>query len=306
VKVSVIIPNYNHAAYLKQRIESVLNQTYRDFELILLDDASTDYSRDIIESYRSHPAISHVVYNNVNLGSPFSQWEKGLKLAKGEWVWIAESDDYADSSFLEKMLVAVSKMPNVGLAYSDSHIVQYGYAESETFGSLKNVRFNTTRWSHDHTNNGVDEIENYLLAGGTINNTSAVLFKRNILLQAEPFDRQFRFIGDKYIFIKVLAISDILYVAHGLNYYRNPFNTKHADKLIYYFYEHFLVLDWVSKHVKMRNEKFNEAFELNTRNSVFRNWNRVKFKIYLRIFLMNPWLAVKCFFRNLMAPFLEL
>lgn len=64
--VSVIVPNYNHAPYLKPRIDSIVNQTYHDFELILLDDCSTDNSREILESYRSNPHVTHIVYNEQN------------------------------------------------------------------------------------------------------------------------------------------------------------------------------------------------------------------------------------------------
>ena len=70
--VSVIIPNYCHARYLKQRIDSVLAQTYSDIEVVLLDDCSTDSSREILESYRSHPRIKQIVYNDRNSGSAFA------------------------------------------------------------------------------------------------------------------------------------------------------------------------------------------------------------------------------------------
>ena len=66
--ISIIVPNYNHAPYLKQRIDSILNQTYQDFELILLDDCSSDKSRDIIESYRTNPHVTQIVYNDNNSG----------------------------------------------------------------------------------------------------------------------------------------------------------------------------------------------------------------------------------------------
>jgi glycosyltransferase involved in cell wall biosynthesis len=102
--VSVIIPNYNHAAYLNERIDSVLNQTFRDFEVILLDDCSTDNSREIIESYRGHEKISQIEYNEVNSGSTFIQWKKGLDLAQGDWIWIAESDDVASNEFLSNAI----------------------------------------------------------------------------------------------------------------------------------------------------------------------------------------------------------
>ena len=99
--VSVIIPNYNHAVYLDERIKSVLNQTYQNFELIILDDCSPDNgaSMAIIEKYRNNPHISHIVYNDVNSGSTFKQWHKGLELAKGDLIWIAESDDNCEKSF---------------------------------------------------------------------------------------------------------------------------------------------------------------------------------------------------------------
>ncbi|MFM7595916.1 MAG: glycosyltransferase family 2 protein [Flavobacteriales bacterium] len=93
--VSVIIPNYNHAPFLKERIDSVLNQSYSHVEVILLDDCSSDNSREIIEEYRRNEKVKHIVYNQKNSGNTFIQWQKGVELALGEWVWIAESDDRA-------------------------------------------------------------------------------------------------------------------------------------------------------------------------------------------------------------------
>src|SRR3984893_17231816 len=101
-KVSVIIPNYNHAAYLRQRIDTVLRQTYQDFEVILMDDCSTDDSRTIISEYSSDPRI-RIELNETNSGSTFRQWKKGIALARGEYIWIAESDDYSDERFLEQL-----------------------------------------------------------------------------------------------------------------------------------------------------------------------------------------------------------
>jgi glycosyltransferase involved in cell wall biosynthesis len=102
MRVSVIVPNYNHAEYLKQRIDSILNQTYRDFELIILDDGSTDNSREIIDDYVSRFPFIISRFNEVNSGSPFIQWDSGVNKAEGELIWIAESDDFAETTFLEK------------------------------------------------------------------------------------------------------------------------------------------------------------------------------------------------------------
>ena len=100
--VSVIIPNYNHEKFLQQRIDSVLNQTFQDFEVILLDDSSIDESLEILNKYENHPKVSHLIINKMNSCNPFKQWEKGIKLAKGDFIWIAESDDFAENCFLEE------------------------------------------------------------------------------------------------------------------------------------------------------------------------------------------------------------
>ena len=86
-QVSVIIPNFNHAAYLDQRINSVLNQTYQDFEVILLDDCSTDNSKEVLLKYSDNMKVAHVIFNDKNCGSTFNQWKKGLHLAKGKYIW---------------------------------------------------------------------------------------------------------------------------------------------------------------------------------------------------------------------------
>ena len=78
---SVIIPNYNHSAYLDERIQSILNQSFQDFEIIILDDCSTDNSIEIIEKYRNEPKVSHIILNSQNSGSTFIQWNKGFEYA---------------------------------------------------------------------------------------------------------------------------------------------------------------------------------------------------------------------------------
>ena len=103
--VSVIIPNYNHAAYLDERIQSVLKQTYQNFELIILDDCSPDNgaSRDVIEKYRDNPHVCHIIYNEANSGFTFKQWHKGMELEKGELIRIAESDDACEKTLLDTL-----------------------------------------------------------------------------------------------------------------------------------------------------------------------------------------------------------
>ena len=100
----------NHARFLPKRVDSILGQTFQDFELILLDDCSTDDSRSILSKYADDPRV-RIELNEVNSGSPFKQWNEGVRLAHGGYVWIAESDDYADEKLLERLVAVLDAGP---------------------------------------------------------------------------------------------------------------------------------------------------------------------------------------------------
>ena len=106
IKISVIVPNYNYGRFLYQRIYSILNQNYKIFELIILDDKSKDNSMEIIENIvnRINKYIDvRLIKNDVNSGNAFNQWQKGLEMAHGDYVWICEADDYCKKNFLKKL-----------------------------------------------------------------------------------------------------------------------------------------------------------------------------------------------------------
>ena len=99
--ISIIIPAYNAADYLAQTIESVLNQTYSDFELILIDDGSTDRTREIIKDYQCKDA--RIKYFYKENGGVSSARNLGLQKATGDFVSFLDSDDLWDRRFLESM-----------------------------------------------------------------------------------------------------------------------------------------------------------------------------------------------------------
>ena len=97
----------------------MLRQTCQDFEVILLDDCSIDESRSILSEYVDDPRV-RIEFNAVNSGSTFKQWNKGVRLARGEYVWLAESDDYADERLLERLVAVLDADPTVMFAYCRS------------------------------------------------------------------------------------------------------------------------------------------------------------------------------------------
>ena len=124
--VSVIVPNYNHGKYLRQRLDSIYQQTYKNLEVILLDDASSDDSVCILKEYaQKYSDCTRLFINEKNSGKVFHQWNKGLSQARGEYVWIAESDDYCDRNFLKEVLQGL-RHQSVMLSFARSVFVQNG------------------------------------------------------------------------------------------------------------------------------------------------------------------------------------
>jgi glycosyltransferase involved in cell wall biosynthesis len=217
-KVSVVIPNYNHAPYLCERVDSVLSQTYNDLEVFILDDASSDESYDVLARYYSKPNVS-ILVNSRNSGTAFSQWNRGISRARGKYIWIAESDDSADPRFLETLVPLLDENPEIGLAYCESLLINKEGLQIGTSSDWTND-LDPVRWHSDFVNNGRDEVRNYLIRKNTIPNASAVLVRQSVLSQTLPVDSSFRLCGDWMHWGKMLLRADIAHVAEPLNYWR--------------------------------------------------------------------------------------
>ena len=208
--VSVVVPNYNHAPYLKVRIDSILNQTYQDFELILLDDCSSDNSREVLESYRSNPHVAHIEYNEHNSGTPFLQWDKGIKLAKGDWIWIAESDDWADLNFLEKVMEMASLHPECGVIYAMAR-----YMQNEKLKWAPECDGNTYLYSGEKYNC------EHMLFGNQIYNVSMVVFRKELYekVQTDSFVNM-HLCGDWMCYTQLCKQTYVAHINSLLSYYR--------------------------------------------------------------------------------------
>lgn len=270
-KVSVIIPNYNHAQYLSKRIGSVLAQTYDDFEVIILDDCSTDNSKEIIETYRDHPRISKIVYNEVNSGSTFRQWNKGVSLAKGEWVWLAESDDIAEPHFLDALMSKVVDSDNLGIVYCQSYRMNSNGEVTGSWLDWTNV-FDENLFLQDFQMNGLEYIEKFLVNRNTIPNASAVVFRKSAYLAVGGADVEIKNCADWLLWLKLLLDYNIAYVPLSLNYFRYHENSVIAkavknrnESTFYEMYDRSMRLRLHDSLIKIRAEG------CNIDNTVFKN-----------------------------------
>lgn len=221
--VSVIVPNYNHEPYLKQRLDSIFQQSYRNIEVILLDDCSTDGSRSILEEYRGrYPQLVRTCFNEMNSGGVFRQWAKGIKEANGDLIWIAESDDYCDTHMLERLVNCLCNK-TVVLAYGKSKFVdRNGQPLDYTFESYIMDLEHAYKWGGPYVDTGFGEVLSGLGIINTIPNASSVVFRRpqNLAILEDEDWLAMRVAGDWVFYLHVIRNGAVAYRPDATNYYR--------------------------------------------------------------------------------------
>ena len=206
--VSVIIPNYNHARYLEQRLDSVFNQTYQNFEVIILDDCSTDNSLEVINRYKDNPHLSQIVVNETNSGSTFKQWDKGIHLANGDVIWIAESDDYCELNMLEELVNAYTHRKDTVLAYTPTILVNDD-------GSRQNHPY----VGRNQYIRGNRYIKHYLTLFNWIMNASCVIFSKQAALNVKDDYKKYKGAGDYLFWVEIARQGNVAIVNKPLAYF---------------------------------------------------------------------------------------
>ena len=228
-KVSIILPNFNHQLFLKERLDSIFNQTFQDFEVIVLDDASTDGSMIILNEYKNHPKVFQFIINKKNSGSPFKQWKKGMQLARGEYIWIAETDDYADENFLETQTNKINS--NVAIVAKTITVDGTIVTKNEVFHPI--FKNNTSIC----TLNGNDFFTS------PIKNVSCIIFKKPSEEELENmnFDIYF-YMGDQVFYYQYFKNKTISFNPDTKSYYRkstSSVSSINPKKGINYFKKYF-------------------------------------------------------------------
>ena len=236
-KVSVIVPNYNYGRYIRKRIQSIMRQTYPIYELIVLDDASTDGSAEMAKSIildlkTQNPNLNvQFISNQKNSGKAMAQWKKGFELAHGDYIWIAEADDLCSPRFLEEVMKGFDD-PSVILSYTESKIMNsMGLVIAPNFRWSRDKE-KTGHYNSSYIKEGFREIEEIMAIRCTIPNVSGVVFKKE---KGVPFIKyleeslKFSQIGDWYFYVKVLGHGKISYNKKALNKFRIHRGSKTAE-----------------------------------------------------------------------------
>lgn len=263
--VSIIVPNYNHASYLPRRLENIFNQTFKDFEVILLDDASTDESIEVLKKY-AHCANVRIIKNEQNTGSPCKQWLKGIDMARADLIWIAESDDACTPEFLETMLPAF-RDPDVKLVYADSYVID---ENDRVVGDYLNCEYlrslSQTKWNKSYTVTATEEMNDGLGVKNTLLNISAALVRRpEFDDESRRILESMRIAGDWYFIAYVIRGGKIHYEAKKLNYHRRHSKSVIGQilsekKIEDFFREFHMVQQFIFRNYEL-NGNFHEKWE---------------------------------------------
>ena len=275
-KVSVIVPNYNYAKYLKWRIMSIAQQTYPIYELIILDDASTDDSKTVIkkmaaEALRLKPRMKiKLIWNKENSGKAISQWIKGVEAATGDYIWIAEADDVARKDFLLEVMRGFEGNSEVVLSYTESAIInKYGILMMPNFRRSRDKE-GTGHFAKSYIRPGRQEIEEIMAIRCTIPNVSAVVFKNTPdLLKYLEQARKFVQVGDWYLYARLIENGKIFYNRRSLNLFRlheksatkrGKEHVSEVEKMHEYFSKHYdldeTVKGWMKTEVERIRHKY--------------------------------------------------
>ncbi len=210
-KLSVIMPNYNHAKYIAEALEAVVTQSFEPFEVIVCDDGSTDNSVEIIQRFVDKYHFVRLIRNETNLGANKTS-NKLFTLISGDYVYGAAADDKVLPGFFEKSMNLLQKYPQAGLCSTLARLIDEN-------GNHKDVRLGITLTINDsfiESNRAKIALYKYgsWIGGGT------TIFKRSALIENGGFIEKLHSYSDSFIEQVIAVKYGVCFVPEALMCWR--------------------------------------------------------------------------------------
>ncbi|MFC4209931.1 glycosyltransferase [Pedobacter lithocola] len=227
--VSVIFTSYNHHEFLKQALDSIVDQTYSNLEVIVIDDNSSDGSQEILKEYYGRSNVSlHLLEKNT--GSYVKASNYGIPFAKGEFLMFAQCDDYAAPEQIQELMKAFSIDEKIGVVYSRSNLVdEYNNILVDDFvGREKAFKAN-------HYKNSIipkHQMRDYLTFSCVIPNLSAAIIKKDLYIKAGCLPKDYSMAADWALWLNLSELTDFYYITKCLNNFRQHGTTIRSQTKI--------------------------------------------------------------------------
>lgn len=210
-KISVCIPNYNYGRYITEAIESVLCQTFEDFELVIVDNCSNDNSIDIIKKFSTSDSRLKCFFNKQNVGMA-NNWNLCLNYARGEYIKILCADDLLMPSYLENTIDAFMNHPSA---------VMVSCARSITNEYLERIMV-LSYSDRNMVEKGADVIKRCIQGGNLIGEPTATIFKKSAA--SRGFDPNYKHLIDFEMWLHLLETGDYVFIPDELCLFRQHDN----------------------------------------------------------------------------------
>ncbi|MDN4066521.1 glycosyltransferase [Paenibacillus vini] len=205
--VSVCIPVYNAECFITQTINSVLAQTFQDFEIIIVDNASTDNTMMKIRKFKDDRIK---VYSNKNNIGMVANWNKCLTYSSGEYVKFLCADDLMLPGLLERQVDVLNKNPKVSLVSSGSYIIN---EENKVVAKRMKIR-------NDGVYTGEKMARKSLRIGNIFGEPTTVMFRKDTLDATGPFDLNYFYAPDWDMWLKLMYVGDFYFIHDYLSKFR--------------------------------------------------------------------------------------
>jgi len=219
IDISVIMSIYNGESYLKKSIDSILSQTYQNFEFIIINDGSTDNTKNILNDYRNYERIKVIDQDNIGLTKSLN---KGIHLAKGKYIARMDCDDISFKKRLEAQKKFLDKN-------KDCAVVGTYYKEINGVGEIISKIKYKDIYNYDH-------IKEKLVKGNIISHSS-VMFRKDLIIKEGLYDENIPYGQDYDLWVRLAKNYRINIIPKCLHYYRktkNNISNKKRKKQLYY------------------------------------------------------------------------
>ena len=252
-KVTVLLTSFNHGKFIGETIDSIINQTFKDFELIIWDDASTDNSWKIIQSYRDKRIKSFK--NEINLRPNYGIIKTISEIAQGQYIAIHHSDDVWDVTKLEKQVLFLEEKENYGAVFTNVELINENSLPHENKGHTYSTIFN-------QENRSRHEWLNYFFYHGNALCHPSVMIRRECYAECGMYRYGFAQLGDFDMWIRLCIKYEIFVMPEKLTQFRlleneanssadKPDTRKRSASELFYIYKQYLKIDSLDDILKI-------------------------------------------------------
>lgn len=221
--VSVVLTSYNHKDFLPKSVDSILQQSFNNYEFIIWDDNSSDGSKEILSSYKEKNPQIKLYLNDVNSGRYTISTNRGASKAKGEYIIFEQCDDYADPDQIETLYKAAMQHPDAGMVFSASRMVDIEESVLHSDYDVRSRVFQIYCSSDCYITK--EQLEDFLLESCVLPNLSAVLIRRDVYERFKGLDEDYVVVADWDFYLKVSSMYGAYYIRRELNNFRQHSTT---------------------------------------------------------------------------------